>query len=82
MERIDFLWLVRTERVLPAARSHSRTVESMLPVITWGVAACVTIDATVLVCPPSTWMLFLVRMSHTCAPYTERERERCRDVQT
>lgn len=32
--RTDFLWCVRVVRVLPAARSHNRTVESMLPVMT------------------------------------------------
>ena len=37
MDRMLFLWLVRTALVFPAARSHSLIVESWLPVTTCGI---------------------------------------------
>jgi len=70
---MDFLWLVRTDMVLPAARSHSRTVVSMLPEMICGVAACAATDATVLVWPVKTWMPFLVRMSHTWVRHQQQQ---------
>ena len=32
----DFLWLVSVAMDFPAARSHIRMVESLLPVMIWG----------------------------------------------
>jgi hypothetical protein len=65
--RTPFLWCVRTPMVLPAARSHMRTVESRLPVMTCGSASWQTRSATVPVWPDSTCTLLRVRMSHTRA---------------
>lgn len=65
--RTLFLWFVSVPRLFPAAKSHSRTVESWLPVIICGSLACVTTLATVFVWPTNVWMLALVRMSQTRA---------------
>jgi hypothetical protein len=65
--RTPFLWWVSTPIVLPAARSHMRTVESRLPVMTCGSASWQTRSATVPVWPDSTCTLLRVRMSQTRA---------------
>jgi hypothetical protein len=65
--RTLFLWCVSVVRARPAARSHRRTVLSMLPVITCGSEACVTTAPTVPVCPARTCTCAFVRMSHTRA---------------
>jgi hypothetical protein len=54
--RIDFLWCVNVTIVLPAARSQSRTVESMLPVMTCGSESWHLTSAMVAVCPDRTWI--------------------------
>jgi hypothetical protein len=65
--RTLFLWCVSVASVRPAARSHSRTVLSMLPVITCGSLACARTTPTVPVCPARTCTCAFVRMSHTRA---------------
>lgn len=52
--RTDFLWCVRVVKVFPAARSHKRTVESILPVMTCGSDSWHFTSATVDVCPAKT----------------------------
>ena len=53
--RTPFLWLVRVHIALPAARSHSFTVESIEPVTTCGSVACVMIDTTVAAWDDKQW---------------------------
>ena len=71
--RTDFLWCVSVVKVLPAARSHSRIVESILPVITWGSDSWHLTSATVAVWPAKTCIWALVRMSHTRADASRPE---------
>ncbi len=80
--RTPFLWWVNTPIALPAARSHMRTVESRLPVMTCGSPSWQTRSATVPVWPDSTWTLLRVRMSQTRAtpsrpPVTRTSRVGC-----
>ncbi len=79
-----FLWCVRVAIVLPAARSHSLTVESSEALMTWGSASWHLTSVTVCLCPLSTWILLLVLISHTLAtpsrpPVTSTSRVGWRD---
>ena len=47
--------------------STHRTVESMLPVMTWGSDSWHFTSATVAVWPAKTWICAFVRISHTRA---------------
>ena len=59
----DFLWLVRVAMDFPAAKSHIRMVESLLPVMIWGSVDWQTTVPTVEVCPEREWICTLVLMS-------------------
>lgn len=65
--RTLFLWFVNVHLLLPAFKSHKRTVESWLPVIICGSWDWHTTLATVFVWPTNVWMFVFVRMSHTRA---------------
>jgi hypothetical protein len=65
-DRTLLWWCVKVVIVLPAARSHSRTVESMLPVMTCGSLSWHWTVEMVPVCPVRTCTCDFVRMSQTC----------------
>ena len=61
--RMLFLWFVNVTAHFPAAKSQSRTMWSIEPLMNCGSAAWETKLQTAFVCPPSTKIASFVRIS-------------------